>query len=82
MHDIAHEYDIDIFGNFGLLRVDKLHLDVLYALKHGMMVNVANHLGLDICGSLPLEEGGTAEDAAVNRRTDSFIVEALKDRLI
>ena len=39
-------------------------------------------LGLDICGSLPLEEGGTAEDAAVNRRTDSFIVEALKDRLI
>lgn len=39
-------------------------------------------IGLDICGELPLSEGGTAADLEVNRRTDEFIVNAFKDRLI
>ena len=39
-------------------------------------------LGVDICGELPPEEGGTAEDSAVNRRADEFIVNLFKDRLI
>lgn len=39
-------------------------------------------LGLDICGELPFSEGGTAADREVNRRTDEFIVNLLKGRLI
>ena len=34
-------------------------------------------LGLDICGELPLSEGGTAADAEVNNRTDRAIIHAL-----
>lgn len=34
-------------------------------------------LGMDICGELPLSEGGTAEDAEVNSRTDRAIIHAL-----
>ena len=39
-------------------------------------------LGLDICGELPISEGGTAADQEVNRRTDEYIVDLLKDHLI
>ena len=39
-------------------------------------------LGLDLCGELPLSEGGTAADLKVNRRTDEFIVNALTGSLI
>ena len=39
-------------------------------------------LGLDICGNLPEDEGGTAADAAINRRSDEFVTALLKDRLI
>ena len=39
-------------------------------------------IGLDLCGDFPLSEGGTAADQEVNRRTDEFIIEALKPLLI
>lgn len=39
-------------------------------------------LGVDICGELPLSEGGTAEDAAASRNADENIAGVFEDRLI
>ena len=47
-----------------------------------MLTESRRILGLDICGELPLSEGGTEADRQVNLRTDEYIVSLLKDRLI
>ncbi len=61
---------------------DQGSLDLpLFAKILDMLTAGREILGLDLCGSLPYSEGGTADDAAINRRSDEFIMELLRERL-